>query len=109
LALNPALTPKPWNASVNPNSATAKHLDGDRPASAVDPGTAEKTLLEFKQALQSVVGEEVTIFLLKAGRAESFTFVLPANLFDAGEFTKGAGSVPATEEMPAAEGHSEDD
>ena len=109
LALDPALTPKPWSESVNPSSATATHPEGARAASVADSGKAEKTLLEFKQALKAAVGEEVTVFLVKEGRAESFTFVLPPNLFDEREFTKGPGPLPATEETPAAARHLEDE
>lgn len=109
LALNPALTPKSWSASVNPDSATARHFEPTGPAIVADSIVAEGTLLAFKQALQNVAGEEITIFLLKAGRAESFTFVLPPNLFDERAFVRGTGSVPAVEKMPLAEEHSEDD
>jgi hypothetical protein len=92
LALDSALTPKPWSELVNSSSAGAKHAEGTRPASTADSGNIEKNLLEFKQALKGAVGKEVTVFLVKEGRAESFTFVLPQNLFDERELTKGCGS-----------------
>ncbi len=99
LALNPALPPKPWTESRNPDSTVASHWQEIRPTGKAERGDAAKSLLEFRQALKSAAGEEVTVFLLRANRAESFTFVLPPNLIDERDLSKGLESSAATEEM----------
>jgi S1-C subfamily serine protease len=77
-SLDPSLPPKPWKDTGKSSSFGISVNDGAKFVGVADCDGSPNGLPDFKHALKSAAGEEVTVILVRDGHTETFTFMAPA-------------------------------
>ena len=102
-SLDPSLPPKPWGDTGTSGSIGTRAEDGAKPASTADRDVPINGLPALQQALNSAVGEEVTVILVRDGRTETFTFIAPVASLAEPPSDKAASGIATTAEPAASD------